>query len=471
SGIAVGLPWGEEGNSEVGHLTIGAGKILYQHFLRIMFSIQNGEFFKNPVLKEAFSHAKTNRSAVHLVGLLTEGNVHSSLEHIRALLTMAEREGVPDTILHVIADGEDSKPQSVLGLIGQLPAGVKIGTIAGRFYAMDRDAHWERTRAAYMALTGDPSAQTQGPQPADIAARIRQAYGKQPNDRFIEPFIVDPNRTIKDDDAIVFFNFREDRMRQIVQPFIEPAFSSFPVNPLKNLSVCTFTKYADAFRAPVVFEQEHITVTLGATLAAVEKTQLRIAETEKYPHITYFFNGYRETPDKNEYRVLIPSFATPHPEEHPEMRAKEIADRAIQAIQENSFDFILLNFANPDIVGHSGDFAAARRAIAVIDEQIGRIGSAVIEADGIFMITADHGNVEAMVEAESGIPQTRHDPNPVPVYLIGREYYAEKTAEQAEEAEQTQIGVLADVAPTILQILGIPKPPVMTGESFLHTLS
>ncbi len=467
SGIAVGLPWEEEGNSEVGHLTIGAGKVIYQHFPRITMAIQDGTFQKNSILHDAFAHAKQNSSAVNIVGLLSEGNVHASIEHLNALIAMAKQEGASPVHLHLFADGEDSKPQSVLSLIKRISGGGKdIGTISGRYYAMDRDNHWERTRNSYDAITGEKEGVKNS-----VEERIAESYSRQPNDQFIEPFVVDPQKTIRDNDALIFFNFREDRMRQIARPFIDTSFREFTTRAFSNLYVCTFTKYSDELVAPVAFPVEPITMTLGDVLADNDLTQLRIAESEKYPHITYFFNGYREEAHANEYRILIPSRNEPHPERHPEMRTREIIDRAIQAIEEHSFDFILINIANSDIIAHTGNIDAARKAVTAIDEHIGRIGKSVIENNALLMITSDHGNIEHVIESASGIPQTRHDPNPVPVYLIGREHYKEKTAEEAERAEHQNVGILSDVAPTILNILGIPKPEEMTGENFLHLLS
>ena len=468
SGIAVGLPWGEEGNSEVGHLNMGAGKIIYQNYPRITMAIRNGEFFKNETLKKAFDHAKENNASVNFVGLLTEANVHASFEHLEALIKFAEKENFPPekVNLHLITDGRDSPPKSALGLINRLPDIKQLASIGGRFYTMDRDKHWERTKLGYDVLAGD------GPVTNDFTAHLNENYAKNLNDEYVLPTLIGPEiKPIKENDSVIFFNFREDRMKQIVKSFIDKDFANFPAKKFTNLYVATMTNYDDLFKTNVIFPPEVINTCLSKILADSGKIQWRVTETEKYAHITYFFNGEQEQPFQNEYRVLVPSQIGFKFDEHPEMRAEEITQRLVEAIEEKAYDFILTNYANSDIIAHTGNFNATVEAINVVDEQIGKITKAVLDSNAILIITSDHGNAERLVNPETGEPETKHDISPVPIYLVANEFKRQRTAADIRNGERKQIGVLADVTPTILDLMKIKKPAEMTGQSLLEYLA
>ncbi len=466
SGIAVGLPWGEEGNSEVGHMNMGAGRIIYQNYPRITLSIRDGSFFKNEVLKKAFDHAKENNSSANFIGLLTEANVHASLEHLEALVKFAQNENFPKEKVnfHLITDGRDSPPQSALNLIKRLPHPEQLASVSGRYYAMDRDNHWERTKEAYNAITG------QGLMTDDYETHIRKTYQKNLNDEYVLPILIEPSRPVKDNDAVVFFNFREDRMKQIVKSFIEKDFNKFPVKNFSNLFIAAMIQYDATFDIPAVYPPDKIENCLSKVLTDNKKTQWRIAETEKYAHITYFFNGQKEAPFENEYRVLVPSKVEFHYDEHPEMMSSEITARLTEAIEEKAYDFILANYANSDIIAHTGNFNAAVEAVKTIDEQIGKITKAVLNNDAILIITSDHGNIERMFNPQTGEPETKHDPNPVPIYLIANKFKRQRTEQEIISSEKAPIGVLADISPTILELMGIPKPKEMTAQSLLGLL-
>jgi len=463
SGISVGLPWGEEGNSEVGHLNLGAGKIIYQSYPRISLSIRDKSFFANPALMTAFEHAKKNNSAVNLIGLLSKGNVHASLEHLLALIEFAKKENVSKLNLHLFTDGRDSPPQSALELLAQLPK-EKLASLSGRFYAMDREKFWDRTQKAYSVIVGD------GPTTENLEAHIEETYSRKFSDEFIEPIVINSELAVKDNDALIFFNFREDRIRQLAAAFIFKNFQNFPVKVFNNLYIMTMTEYDKDFKVAVAYPPEKIEVCLAGILSDKGKTQLRIAETQKYPHITYFFNGAREEPFKNEYRVLIPSRNIIRQDEHPEMMADEITARLVESIAENAFDFILVNYANPDIIAHTGNYEASIAAVKIIDEQIGKILKAVLEINAILIITSDHGNIEKLFEPLTGLPETQHDPSPVPIYIVAKEFMRLKTEREIRASESQIIGILADVAPTILELMEIDKPKEMTGQSLLKFL-
>ncbi len=466
SGIAVGLPWGEEGNSEVGHLTIGAGKIFYQHFPRITLSIRNGNFFQNKVLLEALNHAVKNQSAVNLMGMLAESNAHSSLEHLLTLIEFSQKIGIKKINLHLFSDGKDSTPKSILKLLETIEdKPVKLATLSGRYYAMDRDRHWERTQQVYDILLGKGSPVT------DIKEHINNQYKRDLTDEYLEPTIVGPEiNSIKDNDSIIFFNYREDNIRQIASPFASKDFKEFPIIPLKNIYLATMTQYSDKFDANVMFPPEKIENPLGVVLEKNDKLQLRIAETEKYAHVTYFFNGLKDTPLKNEYRILVPSRNLARHDEHPEMMAEEISNRIMQSIEDGNIDFILANFANADIIAHTGNFNAAVEAVKVIDSEIGKIVKTALARDGIVIITSDHGNVEQMINPQTGLPERKHDPNLVPVYLVGKEFAKSKNKSEISRIENEAVGILSDVAPTVLELLKITKPAEMSGESLIGKL-
>jgi 2,3-bisphosphoglycerate-independent phosphoglycerate mutase len=469
SGIAVGLPWEEVGNSEVGHLTIGAGKIIYQHFPKISMSIEDGSFFENPALKGAFAHARNNNSAVHAIGLLTEGSVHAALKHLVALLDLAEKEKCQRFFLHLFTDGKDSSPRAALRLLKDLTAKLeekkvgKISSIMGRYWAMDRDGHWERTRQAYNAIIGE------APKIQSAEDFVGKNYEKGIDDELIPAATIADSRSLGKNDAVIFFNFREDSMRQLTESFLNEKFDKFPIKRIENLYIATFTQYDERFRSAVAFPKEKIENPLGKVLADNGKIQLRIAETEKYAHATYFFNGLREAPFPNEYRILIPSQKVLHHDDRPEMMAKEITDRALISLNEGNFDFILINYANPDIIAHTGNYDATLQAVKTIDREIERLMKAVMQNDQFLIITSDHGNAEALIDLKTGEKETRHDPNPVPIYLVGRSF--KKAVPVNIFNRLPVIGLLSDIAPTILEIMGIPKPSEMTGQSLLRELT
>ncbi|MBI3046143.1 MAG: 2,3-bisphosphoglycerate-independent phosphoglycerate mutase [Candidatus Harrisonbacteria bacterium] len=468
SGISVGLPWNEEGNSEVGHLTIGAGKVIYQHYPRITLSIQDGSFAKNKVFLNAFDHAKKNKSALNFAGLLTEGNIHASLQHLTALIDLAKKNKVGKINLHLFSDGKDSEPKSAVRILKKLMVdtgeGWEIGSFSGRHYALDRDGYWERTRPTYEAMTGA------GLPIKNIGAAIKEAYGKNLNDQQINPYVINPEAAIRDNDALIFFDFREDSIRQIASAFILKDFNQFPVKQFSNLYIATMTDYSDKFTVPVAYPPEKIENPLAKILADNGKSQIHIAETEKYAHVTYFFNGYREQPFSNEYRVLIPSKKVANYEEKPKMQAKEVTSRAIQAIEEGAFDFVLVNYANGDMIAHTGNYEAAKIAVQEVDESIGTILRSALANNAVLIITADHGNLETMLNSKTGEITTAHDISPVPIYIAGNEFVKQKTPAEIGLAEKETVGILSDVAPTILEIMNIPQPPEMTGQSLIKLL-
>ncbi len=464
SGISVGLPWSEEGNSEVGHLNLGAGRIIYQYYPRITLAVRDGSLFKNENLKAAFEHARENNSAVNLIGLLSEGNVHSSLEHLIALIQFSQEQKIPKLNLHLFSDGRDSPPNSVLELLARLPENIKLASLSGRFYAMDREKYWDRTQKAYAALTGEGQAID------SVENLVKKTYESNFSDEFIEPAIINLEGAIKDNDALIFFNFREDRIRQIAGAFINSQFGNFPTKPFNNLHIITMTQYDDEFKVPVLFPPEKIEVCLSGVLSKNGKNQLKIAETQKYPHITYFFNGLREEPFKNEYRILIPSKAIVRQEKEPGMMAQEITTRIVQSISEGVFDFILVNYANPDIIAHTGNYEACLEAVRIIDKQIESLTQAVLATDAVLIITSDHGNIERVFDPLTGMPETQHDANPVPIYLVAKQFQRARTEAEIRESTSQNFGILADVAPTILELMKIPQPKEMTGQSLLKFL-
>ena len=471
SGIAVGLPWNEEGNSEVGHLTIGAGKVIYQHYPRITIAIEDKSFFDNKILTAAFNHAIKNKSAVNLVGILSEGNIHASSKHLVALIEFAKKKKVPLVKLHIFADSKDSPPKGFLDLLNKLDkqigksSTVKLASLSGRYFSMDRDHHWDRTKEAYDALLGKKELTK------DLEGYIKHQYDRGLKDDFIAPVCLGKElNPIKDKETVIFFNYREDSIRQIAAPFVQKDFKEFNIISLKNLHLVTMTNYSEQFDANVAFPAEKIDNSLGKVLADNDKLQLRVAETEKYAHVTYFFNGFRDKPFKNEFRILIPSRNIAHHDDHPEMMASEISNRIIQSIEEREMDFIVGNFASPDIIAHTGNFDAAVKALKVVDDQIDKIMRAALAHDAILIITADHGNVERMINPMTGKVETKHDTSPVPFYLIGKEFKKIKTPAAVKRIENETIGMLSDISPTILDLMKIKKPPEMTGQSLVNQL-
>ncbi|MST04458.1 MAG: 2,3-bisphosphoglycerate-independent phosphoglycerate mutase [Candidatus Pacebacteria bacterium] len=471
SGIAVGLPFGEEGNSEVGHLTLGCGRIPAQHFPKINLAIKNGDFFKNKTLLCATNHVRKNKSALNLAGLLTEGNVHASLEHIEAILKMAKDERVEKVNFHLFTDGKDSEPKSAIKLIDKIEGLIKkyelgkIASISGRYYALDRDDHYERTEKTYRAMTGQIAPEL------NFREKIKKHYERELPDEYIEPMLIGPDQNfVKANDALIFFDFREDSIRQLAGSFILKNFEKFPTISLNNLYITTMTNYSEKFLIDPIFQNEIIDNTLGKVLSDAGKVQLRIAETEKYAHVTYFFDGYRDKPFDGEYKVLIPSKRVLKVDDAPEMMTSEISLRIMESISEGGFDFILANFANPDIMAHTGNFEAGVKAVEVIDEEIGKIMDMVLKNNAMLIITSDHGHVEEMLNSYTGERETKHVSNLVPFYLVGEKFRRLKEKEEISTIEDQALGFLSDVAPTILELMGIPKPKEMMGMSILKIL-
>jgi len=463
SGIAVGLPWGEVGNSEVGHLTLGAGKTLYQYFPKITMAIQDGTFFENQPLKDAFAHAKETGGAVNLAGLLTKANVHASLDHLRALLRMAEREGVTKVNLHLFADGKDSPPHTLESFLTEIPR-EHMATLMGRYYAMDRTGNWHLTEIAYRTMLGVTSPLVTDPKPL-----IDRTYAESPTEEYLPAMRFAEDKNIKDGDSLIFFNYREDSIRQLASAFLLKNFDKFPVHAMRNLYVVTMSHYDDRFDVPVAFPADTVENPIGKVIADRGLSQLRLAETYKYAHVTYFFNGLREEPYQNEFRTLVPSREGIHPEQYPEMMAKDVTDRLVEAIRSRAFDFILVNYANGDTIAHTADYDAGLEAVRTIDREIGRVLDAINgDPDITLTITADHGNVEEMI-SPSGQPESQHDPSPVPFYIVASACKGRRFINQDYLAKET-LGSLADVAPTLLQLMGIPQPPDMTGRSLLDGL-
>lgn len=463
SGLAVGLPDGQMGNSEVGHLNIGAGRIVYQDLTRITKAITDGSFFRNPVLLDCLAKTRASGGRIHLAGLLSDGGVHSHNTHLYALLQLARQERIKEVFVHCFLDGRDTPPKSALEYISSLEEEMRkigigrIATIMGRYYAMDRDNRWERVELAYNAM-----ALGEGNTAESALEALAKNYDQEINDEFVIPSVVcdrnGPVGTIRDGDGFIFFNFRSDRAREITRAFTDPAFTGFsPVFRPKFSSFVCMTEYDETFGLPVAFAPEELKNILGEVVSKAGLHQLRIAETEKYAHVTFFFNGGNETPFPGEERVLVPS-----PKEvatydlKPEMSVFQVTAELVGRLDEKRFDFIVLNFANPDMVGHTGFLDAAVKAIGAVDQCVGVVVDKVLSQGGSLLITADHGNAESMVD-ENGNPHTAHTCNPVPLVLVG----------DAGKRFHLRSGVLADLAPTVLEILGIPKPAEMTGSSLL----
>ncbi|HTY39887.1 MAG TPA: 2,3-bisphosphoglycerate-independent phosphoglycerate mutase [Candidatus Paceibacterota bacterium] len=463
SGIAVGLPWGEVGNSDVGHLTIGAGKVVYQYYPKITMAIEDGSFYENPVLQAACAHAKTNGSALHLAGLLTKTNVDAAISHLQSIMKLAEQAGVPAIKLHLFSDGKDSPPRTVGELLKRVPR-ERVVTLSGRHYAMNRSDNWTLTQKTYDIMTS-----ANAPVAADLDATLKALYAKSLSEEFLPPTRLSEASAIADGDALLFFNFREDSILQLAEAFALPDFDKFAVQPYQNLYVATLTQYSSKLPCPSAFTPDTVEEPLGQVLAEAGKAQMRIAETYKHAHVTYFFNGHREAPFQGEYRVLIPSLVNPHPDEHPELMAAAITDRVLETIQNRAFDFILVNYSNPDTIAHTGNYDACLQAVRVVDEQLGRILKVVPESDYAVVITSDHGNMEEVISPVTGQIETQHDANPVPLYLVAPELKGRRFFNYNNLRNETT-GILADVAPTILELMGLSKPAEMTGHSLLRDL-
>jgi 2,3-bisphosphoglycerate-independent phosphoglycerate mutase len=456
SGEAVGLPEGQMGNSEVGHLTLGAGRIIFQELPRISRAIADGSFFENPVLEATCQAARGG--TLHLMGLFSDGGVHSHIEHLKALVRMAKREGLSRVAVHAITDGRDTPPQAGARYLADFLAFLKnegvgeVATVIGRYYAMDRDRRWDRVARAYAAFT-----EGEGEHADDLLEGVRRNYAKGVTDEFIAPLIGPCSfGRVSDGDAVLFFNFRADRGREITRAFCAEPFEEFPrrVHP-KLATYATMTRYQKDFTCPVAFETEHPTHTMGEVVSERGMNQLRAAETEKYAHVTFFFNGGREAVFPGEDRVLIPSPKVATYDLQPEMSARELTDAVLLKIDSGRYDFILLNFANPDMVGHTGDFAAASAAARTVDECLGRLVDKVLSMGGAVAVTADHGNLECMREEDGVHPHTAHTTNRVPFIWI--------SGEPVSLSQDPGLG-LSSVAPTLLNHLGVPIPAEMTGK-------
>lgn len=463
SGLAVGLPDGQMGNSEVGHLNMGAGRIVYQELTRITKSIEDGDFFSNEALMAAVENCKKNESSLHMFGLVSDGGVHSHITHIYGLLELAKKNGLSKVYVHCFLDGRDTPPASGKSYVEQLQAkmdeiGVgEIGVISGRYYAMDRDNRWDRVELAYKALT-----KGEGVEGTDAAEAVQASYDAEKTDEFVLPTVLKkdgkPVATIQDKDSVIFFNFRPDRAREITRCFCDDDFKGFDRGArIKTTFVC-FTDYDPTIPNKfVAFPKVAVTNTFGEWLAANHMTQARIAETEKYAHVTFFFNGGVEEPNEGEDRILVNSPKVATYDLKPEMSAYEVCDKLTTAIRSDKYDVIIINFANPDMVGHTGVEAAAIKAIEVVDECVGKAVEALKEVDGQMFICADHGNAEQLKDYETGEPFTAHTTNPVPFILVNAD----------PKYTLREGGCLADIVPTLLELMGMEQPAEMTGKSLL----
>lgn len=464
SGLAVGLPDGQMGNSEVGHMNIGAGRIIYQDLTRITKDIEDGTFFENKVLLQAIENCKKNNSDLHLWGLLSDGGVHSHNSHLYGLLEMAKKNGLENVYVHAFLDGRDTPPASGKDYVQQLEdkmkeIGVgKIASLSGRYYAMDRDNNWDRVKLAYDSLvTGE------GVKATDAVKAVEDSYANDKTDEFVLPTVItdengQPLSLVKDGDSVIFFNFRPDRAREITRAFCDDKFTGFERDFLKLTYVC-FKDYDETIPNKLVaFEKEEIKNTFGEFLAAHGKKQLRLAETEKYAHVTFFFNGGVEDPNVDEFRLLVNS-----PKDvatydlKPEMSAPEVGMDLVEAIKSDKYDVIVINFANPDMVGHTGVIPAAVKAVERVDSLVGDAVQAVKDVDGVLFICADHGNAEKMIDYETGAPHTAHTTNPVPFILVNAD----------PSWKLREGGCLADIAPTLIEVMGMEQPKEMTGKSLI----
>ena len=463
SGLAVGLPDGQMGNSEVGHLNMGAGRIVYQELTRITKEIEDGDFFKNEALLKGIRNVKDNNSSLHLYGLLSDGGVHSHNTHLYGLLELAKREGVEKVYVHCFMDGRDTAPTSGKGFIEELENKMKeigvgeIASVMGRYYAMDRDNRWDREEKAYRALTLG-----EGNRAASALEAIQASYDADVTDEFVVPAVIEkdgqPVATVQDKDTIIFYNFRPDRAREITRAFCADDFDGFDRGPRKDITYICFTEYDVTIpNKEVAFHQVELKNTFGEYLAAHGKTQARIAETEKYAHVTFIFNGGVEKPNKGEDRILVNSPKVATYDLKPEMSAYEVCDKLVEAIRSDKYDVIIINFANPDMVGHTGVEKAAIAAVEAVDTCVGRAVEALKEVDGQMFLCADHGNAEQLIDYETGEPFTAHTTNPVPFILIN--YDPAYTLKEG--------GCLADIVPTLIEMMGMEQPKEMTGHSLL----
>ena len=463
SGLEVGLPEGQMGNSEVGHTNIGAGRIVYQDLAKITKAIQDGDFFSKTEFVKAIENCKANNSKLHLMGLLSDGGVHSHNRHLYGLLELAKRKDFEDVYVHCFMDGRDTPPASGESYITELEEKMQekgvgqIATLSGRFYAMDRDKRWERVSEAYNAMVNGV-----GEKATSAISAIEESYQKEVFDEFVKPTVItnkngEPVAKIEEGDSIIFFNFRPDRAREITRSIVDKEFDGFETKKINTYFVC-MTPYDETMpNVEVAYRKEEIRNTFGEYISRRGLKQLRIAETEKYAHVTFFFNGGEEKQYEGEDRILVPSPKVETYDLKPEMSACEVCEKVVEAIKSEKYDSIILNFANPDMVGHTGNTDAVVKALEAIDECVNRIVNAVNEVNGTLLITADHGNCEQMVDYKTGEPQTAHTTNPVPLAIVGL-----PTNKKIRE------GCLADLAPTMLDIMGLEKPDEMTGESLIE---
>ena len=456
SGRDVGLPGGQMGNSEVGHLNIGAGRVVRQELVRIGDAIEDGSIAHAPALRGLIDAARASGGTCHLMGLLSDGGVHSHQDHALALARIVTAAGVPVAV-HAWTDGRDTAPRSGAAFLESfeagLPEGARIATISGRYFAMDRDKRWERVARAYHAI-----ADAEAPRAENAASVLAAAYAQDVTDEFIAPAVIGDYAGMRDGDVVLCFNFRADRVREILAALLDPAFDGFALHAKTIPSAAGMTQYSDALShlMGALFAPVPLNNILGQVVADAGRTQLRMAETEKYPHVTYFLNGGEETPYPGEERIMVPSPKVATYDLQPEMSAAELTAKAVAAIDSGRFDLIVLNYANPDMVGHTGSLPAAIRAVEAVDTGLGQIAEAIFRQGGALLVTADHGNCEMMRDPETGGPHTAHTTNPVPVLLAGG------------HGEGLRNGRLADLAPTLLHLMGLPAPPEMTGTSLLQ---
>jgi len=463
SGLEVGLPEGQMGNSEVGHTNIGAGRIVYQDLAKITKAIEDGDFFSVPEFVKAIENCKKNNSKLHILGLLSDGGVHSHNRHLYALLELAKRKDFENVFIHCFMDGRDTPPASGEGYISELEEKIKekgvgqIATISGRFYAMDRDKRWERVSQAYNAIVNG-----EGEKATSAISAIEESYQKETFDEFVKPTVItnkngEPIAKIEEGDSVIFFNFRPDRAREITRSIVDKDFDGFETKKLNTYFVC-MTPYDETMpNVNIAYKKEEIKNTFGEYISKKGLKQLRIAETEKYAHVTFFFNGGEEKQYEGEDRILVPSPKVETYDLKPEMSAYEVTEKVVEAIKSEKYDSIILNFANPDMVGHTGSVEAAVKALETIDECVTKVVAAINEVNGVLLITADHGNAEQMIDYKTGEPHTAHTTNPVPLAIVGM-----------PSNKKLKEGRLADLAPTMLDIMGLEKPEEMTGESLIE---
>lgn len=475
SGEAVGLSWGELGNSEVGHLSLGSGKIIYQSLPRINRAIGDGSFFTNAGMVAACDQVKKNNSQLHLMGLLSAGGVHAYYEHLYALVELAKNQNITQLYLHIFLDGRDMPFNSGLDMVTKLQHKLvqfglgKIATISGRFYAMDRDNHWERIEQTYNVMTQGLS-DRRGP---DVIQLIQGGYSQQNYDEEFIPAVItkedgSPQAKVQENDAIIFFNFRADRARELTKAFVLPGFAKFNRPYLKNLFFVSMMEYEKDLPLTIAFPPEQVGAPLAKVISEAGLKQLHIAETEKYAHVTFFFNGGQEVQYPGEERILAPSPRVASYDQVPAMAAPEITKKLLEAIRADQYDFIVVNFANADMVAHTGNNSATIVALELLDDLVGQIGAAVLDAGGLLVITADHGNAEELFNPQTGAIDKEHSTNPVPCYFISQQFSGKSVpGYNSDLSQMTASGVLADVAPTILKIMGLKRPAEMTGRSLI----